>query len=83
MQVFIHLGAVCCTCRAWLNGAELGFSTDSKLPESHPQMEAVSEVERMLLGVCNFAFRFQSTFILFAQVSEVEFNVTKHLRRGL
>ncbi|CAE7748785.1 lacZ, partial [Symbiodinium necroappetens] len=32
LQVYIHLGAVCCTCRAWLNGQELGFSTDSKLP---------------------------------------------------
>eukprot|EP00931_Biecheleriopsis_adriatica_P116546 TRINITY_DN92180_c0_g1_i1.p1 TRINITY_DN92180_c0_g1~~TRINITY_DN92180_c0_g1_i1.p1 ORF type:complete len:1238 (+),score=243.82 TRINITY_DN92180_c0_g1_i1:25-3738(+) len=32
MEVFLHIGAVCCTCRAWLNGQELGFSTDSKLP---------------------------------------------------
>jgi len=31
-EVFLHIGAVCCTCRAWLNGVELGFSTDSKLP---------------------------------------------------
>eukprot|EP00913_Durusdinium_trenchii_P019464 g18298.t1 len=31
-QVFLHLGAVCCTCHAFLNGHSLGFSTDSKLP---------------------------------------------------
>lgn len=31
-DVFLHLGAVCCSCRVWLNGKELGFSTDSKLP---------------------------------------------------
>merc|ERR1719253_147502 len=32
MEVILHIGAVCCTCQAWLNGNELGFSTDSKLP---------------------------------------------------
>ncbi|CAJ1338284.1 unnamed protein product [Effrenium voratum] len=31
-QVFLHLGAVCNTCHAFLNGRPLGFSTDSKLP---------------------------------------------------
>eukprot|EP00435_Cladocopium_sp_Y103_P061169 s423_g22.t2 len=31
-QIFVHLGAVCCTCHAFLNGQALGFSTDSKLP---------------------------------------------------
>lgn len=31
-DVFVHIGAVCCACRAWVNGQELGFSTDSKLP---------------------------------------------------
>jgi len=30
-EVFVHIGAVCCTCHAWLNGTELGYSTDSKL----------------------------------------------------
>eukprot|EP00929_Paragymnodinium_shiwhaense_P078999 TRINITY_DN41006_c0_g1_i1.p1 TRINITY_DN41006_c0_g1~~TRINITY_DN41006_c0_g1_i1.p1 ORF type:complete len:1244 (+),score=201.97 TRINITY_DN41006_c0_g1_i1:43-3774(+) len=30
--VYLHIGAVCDGCRAWLNGKELGFSTDSKLP---------------------------------------------------
>mmetsp|Transcript_150899 Transcript_150899/g.484956 ORF Transcript_150899/g.484956 Transcript_150899/m.484956 type:complete len:1278 (+) Transcript_150899:286-4119(+) len=32
LEVYLHIGAVCCGCRAWLNGTELGFSTDSKLP---------------------------------------------------
>ena len=31
-QIYLHLGAVCCTCHAFLNGHFLGFSTDSKLP---------------------------------------------------
>jgi len=31
-EVFLYIGAVCCACRVWLNGTELGFSTDSKLP---------------------------------------------------
>jgi len=31
-KVFLHIGAVCSSCQAWLNGKELGFSTDSKLP---------------------------------------------------
>jgi len=31
-EVFLHIGAVCCTCHVWLNGHELGYSTDSKLP---------------------------------------------------
>eukprot|EP00930_Biecheleria_cincta_P030961 TRINITY_DN21459_c0_g3_i1.p1 TRINITY_DN21459_c0_g3~~TRINITY_DN21459_c0_g3_i1.p1 ORF type:complete len:1349 (+),score=180.65 TRINITY_DN21459_c0_g3_i1:346-4047(+) len=31
-KVYLHIGAVCSACKAWLNGKELGFSTDSKLP---------------------------------------------------
>lgn len=31
-EVFLHIGSVCCGCKVWLNGVELGYSTDSKLP---------------------------------------------------
>eukprot|EP00405_Crypthecodinium_cohnii_P013196 CAMPEP_0206442070 /NCGR_PEP_ID=MMETSP0324_2-20121206/13619_1 /ASSEMBLY_ACC=CAM_ASM_000836 /TAXON_ID=2866 /ORGANISM="Crypthecodinium cohnii, Strain Seligo" /LENGTH=1304 /DNA_ID=CAMNT_0053909875 /DNA_START=80 /DNA_END=3994 /DNA_ORIENTATION=+ len=32
LDIILHIGAVCSGCRAFLNGTELGFSTDSKLP---------------------------------------------------
>eukprot|EP00927_Polykrikos_kofoidii_P079630 TRINITY_DN76423_c0_g1_i1.p1 TRINITY_DN76423_c0_g1~~TRINITY_DN76423_c0_g1_i1.p1 ORF type:complete len:1270 (+),score=188.45 TRINITY_DN76423_c0_g1_i1:93-3902(+) len=32
LEVFLYIGAVCSGCRMWLNGFEIGFSTDSKLP---------------------------------------------------
>mmetsp|Transcript_128389 Transcript_128389/g.410546 ORF Transcript_128389/g.410546 Transcript_128389/m.410546 type:complete len:1293 (-) Transcript_128389:558-4436(-) len=32
LEVFFHVGAVCCGCKVWINGEELGFTTDSKLP---------------------------------------------------
>ncbi|CAE8597246.1 unnamed protein product [Polarella glacialis] len=32
LEVFLRIGAVASMCRVWLNGVELGFSSDSKAP---------------------------------------------------